>query len=68
MEGWLLRDSSEWCASPSNGSCWKNKVVFMRADSFCFWRQSNNDVIVAIVSFSSNSNHTLPLKHCGSLP
>lgn len=40
----------------------------MRADGLCFRRQGNNDIIVAIISFSCNSSHTLPLKLCGSLP
>lgn len=53
---------------PSEGSRRKNKGLFMRADRLCFWRQSNNDVIVAIIGISCDSNHTLPLKLCGPLP
>lgn len=56
MEGWLLREPSGGFASPSGGSYWKNKGLFMRADRLCFWKHCNNDIIVAIIRFRCNGN------------
>lgn len=51
MGGWLLTEPSGGCVPPSDGSRRKNKGLFMRADRLCFWRQSNNDIIVATTPF-----------------
>lgn len=56
MEGWLLMEPPGGFASPSGGSYWRNKGLFMRADRLCFWKHCNNDIIVAIIRFSCNSN------------
>lgn len=68
MEGWLLMEPWGGCAPPSDWSYWENKGLFMGADRLCFWRQSRNNIIVAIISFSCDSAAALPLKPCGSFP
>lgn len=53
MEGWLLMKPSGRCASPSDGSCWKNKGLFMRADRLRVWRLGDNDIIVVLVRITT---------------